>query len=237
MTHRAIKSILLLVFLAFVSPAIASTDCVILLHGLARGTGTWNNMEPVLRRAGYGVVNQKYPSTQNSIESLAAAVVPTALEKCGQYERVHFVTHSMGGIILRQYLATNSVDNLGRAVMIAPPNKGSAIVDRFGDLAAFGWINGPAGAQLGSTPDSLPNRLGPADFELGVIAGSRSYSPLFSNIIPGRDDGKVSIESTKLEGMAEHIVVSAGHTFIAMKPKTVRLTLAFLRTGSFASAR
>ena len=148
--------------------------------------------------------------------------------------RVHFVTHSMGGILVRDYLRRHAPPSLGRVVMLAPPNQGSELVDHLGALAVFGWINGPAGRQLGTGADSLPNRLGPVGFPLGVIAGDWSWNPVYSAIIPGADDGKVSVARARIDGMADFVVVPHGHTFLMSAPDVIDEVLHFLRDGHFS---
>lgn len=214
----------------------AAADCVILLHGLARSAAAMKPMQRALREAGFETVNTGYPSRAHTIEELADIAIPGGLSACrgaGISGRVHFVTHSLGGILLRQYLSSHDIAELGRVVMLAPPNQGSVAADALSWIPGFDWLNGPAGRQLGKGAGSVPLRLGPADFELGVIAGSRSIDPLGSAVLDNPDDGKVSVEDTKLEGMTDFVVVKHSHAFIMRMHDTIELTIRFLRSGRF----
>ena len=226
-----------MILMATGGDAAYASEGVILLHGLCRTDQSMAKMATRLEQEGFVVVNVDYPSRTAAIETLASEVIGTALRdpKLAQTDKIHFVTHSMGGILVRQYLKHGTIDRLGRVVMLAPPNQGTELVDKLGDLVFFEMLNGPAGNQLGTGTNSLPKQLGPVAFELGVIAGDRSINWINSRLIKGRDDGKVSVESTKVPGMQDHLVIHATHPFIMQNDAAIRATIQFLRQGRFSS--
>jgi len=230
-TLRAVIATALLLALAPITSA-ATGEAVVLLHGLARGSGINDALAARLEAVGYRIVNVDYPSTTLAPDELGPYLQGVVAACCADASRVHFVTHSMGGIMVRAYLASGKPPNLGRVVMVAPPNQGTEIVDTLG-ATLFRYTLGPTAAELGTVPGSLPNRLPPADFEVGVIAGVGSINPLGSVLVPGDDDGTVAVERTKLAGMTDFVTVDATHTFIMGADETARQVEAFLRRGRF----
>jgi esterase/lipase len=208
---------------------------VILLHGLARSDSSFKKMEMSLQKDGYITCNIFYPSTKYPIEKLVSNFVLPDIKRClkGKHKTVNFVTHSMGGILVRYIVTQNNKFDIGRVVMLSPPNKGSEVVDTLGDLWLFKAINGPAGLQLSTSNESMPNTLGAAEFELGIITGNKSINLILSSMIEGADDGKVSIESAKLEGMKDFLVVEAAHPFIMKNKTAIAQTKYFLKNAEF----
>lgn len=238
------------VFLAFILvsleacvtiPRIAFTagplknECVVLIHGLNR---SWRAMEPMaeaLSDAGYSIANVDYPSQAGPIETLAPLAIDTGLAECRNAgaTRVHFVTHSIGGILLRYSHSRSPIPDLGRVVMLAPPNQGSEVIDRTRDWPTTELFAGEAGLQLGTDPESIPSQLGPVDFELGVIAGTRSINFVMSAMLPDPNDGKVSVASTRVSGMDDFLIVDNDHHYITESDIVIRNTASFLRRGEF----
>ncbi len=208
---------------------------VVVLHGLGRSSLSMWLLANRLTQAGFEVHNLDYPSTEASVDELVAVLSGEVEECClSSGKSLHFVTHSLGGILVRAYIAKKRPHNLGRVVMLSPPNQGSQLVDELSDNPLFQWATGPAGQELGTDRSNLPNRLGPADFEVGIITGSRSLNPLTSWLVAGEDDGTVSVESAQLEGMAAFLVVPNTHTFIMNSSQVAQEVVHFLEHGSFS---
>ncbi|MDM8536292.1 alpha/beta fold hydrolase [Desulfobacterales bacterium HSG17] len=220
---------------AKVSAIPAKKECVVLLHGMGRTSFSMSKLDKFLSAKGYQTVNFGYPSTKETVKDIAEKYIPQAIDRCNelQPEKIHFVTHSLGGIVVRQYLQTNSLPYGSRIVMISPPSKGSELVDYLKDFWLYKWMNGPPGQELGTGPNSTPNTLLPVNAEIGIITGDKSFNPMFSQLIPGPDDGKVSVERSKLEEMQDFIVIPATHTFIMKNSTALKQVLYFLENGKF----
>ena len=221
------------------STRVTAAETVVLLHGVASPHWTLWPLAARLEREGYRVVNLDYPSRRVAVEELGTTWLPARLRECGadQAERLSFVTHSMGGIVLRQWMATRPrAANLGRVVMLAPPNAGSEVSDRLANFPPYHWLIGVNASRLGTCATALPRSLGPwpdAAPPLGIIAGDHTLNPLFSKWLPGPNDGKVTVASARLEGMADFVVLHHSHTWLAWRTDTARQTVNFLREGRF----
>ncbi len=209
---------------------------VILLHGLGRFKQSMRGLEQHLQNHGYLTINLAYPSTTKSIETIAETHLAVAVQDCEAQgaAKIHFVGHSLGGIIVRQYLQRHSVPAGSRLVMLSPPNQGSELVDLLMQIPLlYQWVTGPAGQELGRGPNSVVHRLKPVGIEIGVIAGNLSINLLFSTFLDGPDDGTVSVKSTMLPEMRDFIIVPNIHTFIMRDPLVMRQVAHFLRHGRF----
>ncbi len=210
-------------------------DHVVLLHGLGRGPGVMNKLKNYLAMQGFRSHNIAYPSTSASIIDLAQVVLDEIKPFIDDGERkVHFVGHSLGGIIVRYILQQNTVANMGRMVMLAPPNKGSEVADFFSRFSFYRKLFGPAGEELGVKHQGVLKTLVDPDYEVGIIAGNRSIDWLFSLfLLPNPNDGKVSVESTRLNGMKDHIIINATHPFMPGNLKVMYQTACFIKQGVF----
>jgi pimeloyl-ACP methyl ester carboxylesterase len=235
---RLLRLLALLPALAMAQPeplAPAADDVVMLLHGMGRTRWSLALLERDLRRAGYSVVNATYPCRRLDIARLSREwLAPRVAAAVPPGGRVHFVTHSLGGILVRQFAADHPEAPIGRVVMLAPPNQGSELSDWMARWTIPRWWTGPALRELGTGPEAVPNRLGPAPFACGVLAGDRSLNPLFSLLFDGPNDGKVSVARTALSGMADRRVLPYSHTWLMNRQDCRREVLHFLRTGRFS---
>jgi pimeloyl-ACP methyl ester carboxylesterase len=206
-------------------------EAVVLLHGLYRSERSMRPLAARLAEEGYQVHSLRYASTRGAPDELEGQIREQLARCCAGAPRLHFVTHSLGGILVRALLARHQLPNLGRVVMLAPPNHGSELVDWFGGAL------GPTGRELGTQPGSLPDRLPPPDFPLGVIAGTLSLNPIGSLVLPGASDGTVAVTSTWIEGMSDFVAVPATHSLILRSGAAAEHVVEFLREGHFEVAR
>jgi pimeloyl-ACP methyl ester carboxylesterase len=212
-------------------------DGVILLHGISRTPRSFRKMQAAIETSGLVTLNLGYASRQKALESLAEDIHPAIERFADSLEgSIHFVGHSMGGLLARVYLAKYRPKRLGRVVMLGTPNRGSEIADRLKDFAAYRVYFGPAGQQLITSRDAaLDAIIPPVDYPVGIIAGNRSIYPIASALLPKPNDGRVSVDNTRLDGMTDHVVVGASHPWLVRNNLAIRQTIAFLRDGRFGA--
>jgi pimeloyl-ACP methyl ester carboxylesterase len=226
---------LLVALLTTINPA-AKTECVVMLHGLGRTELSMSRIESELKKDGFLVVNETYPSLTNDILKLSE-VVGSGIASCraSGASTIHFVTHSMGGILVRVYFQTHTIPEAKRMVMLGPPNHGSEVVDKHRDDWWFKLATGPAGQQLATSGDtSIPITLQPIPLEIGIIAGTESIDPLLDDSLPRPNDGKVSVQSAMLPEMNDFITIPVDHTFMVYSSTVISHIKGFLRSGKFA---
>ncbi len=223
-----------------IDAASADIGCggVVLLHGIAMGSWTLKKLERALQRRGFATLNLDYASRKKPLEQLAedihAPIVAFASRVDGP---IHFVGHSMGGLLARTYVAKHRPERLGRVVLLGTPNGGSEIADVLERLAIYRWFFGPAGAELTTHRHGALASLPPLDYPVGVVAGSLSIYPSSLFILPRPNDGRVSVESAKLADMADHIVIRATHPWLTRHHVAIDQTIVFLNSGRFDPPR
>jgi len=215
----------------------ASRPGVVLLHGIARTSRSLRRLERALQESGFATLNLDYQSRKKPLDALAADIHPAIIDFAETNNGpLHFVAHSMGGLLTRVYVAKYRPAQLAHVVMLGTPNGGSEVADLLKGLSIFRAFYGPSGLQLSTQQDITLTTLPPLDYAVGIIAGSRSIDPLSSIfILPRPNDGRVSVQSSKLHGMADHITVKASHTKLVRHPIAIDQTIAFLLEGRFKS--
>jgi len=207
-------------------------DVVVLLHGLGRSAPSMWLLDYRLSQAGYDVYRLSYDSISQS-PSQIVDVVTQQLEVCCQHTQrtVHFVGHSLGGLVIRAYLANQKPQNLGRVVLLGTPNQGTPIVDYFKSWRGFDNL-GPTTGELGTNHQSFPNKLGNPDYPVGVIAGYTGWH-INDWYLPGDDDGLVPLSATQIPNMADYLVLKVGHGMLRYRADVAQQTLHFLQHGQF----
>jgi pimeloyl-ACP methyl ester carboxylesterase len=206
---------------------------VILLHGIFDRGFRLKALENLLKAKGYKTLNIDYPSTKYSIEEIVDWLLPIIQKKVDQNRTVNFIGYSMGGLIARAFIHRYRPKKMGRLIQLASPNKGSEIADFLKDNFIFKKVFGPAGQQLITNQKQFKHIFGNVDYELGVIAGDLVLDPISALIMGKPSDGRVSVESTKIKGMKDHIVVKVGHKYFPHSRRVHKYALHFLQNGFF----
>ena len=211
-------------------------DLVVLLHGILRRNLDMSMISHRFKKAGYATLNLQYPSREQPVEALSDFVHQKIIS-CPYYSpdtTLNFVTHSMGGLISRYYIARHKPENLGKVVMLSPPNTGSEFADWLSETEVlsplFKKVFGPASQQLRTDYAHIDTQI---DYPLGIIAGNMSINPLAPWVLEGEHDGIVPVERTKIEGMSDHIVIPTTHSFMMFNSDVIDQALHFIKTGRF----
>lgn len=210
-------------------------ETIIVLHGIGKTNRITYLLAKRISKAGFEVYNITYPSTKYTIQELADFLYKK-FEDLGidRKNQINIVGHSMGGLITRAYIKKYKPQNLHRVVMIGTPNRGSELTDVLKDTIIYKLKFGTlAGRQIGTDLAGLNGAFGKVNYDLGIIAGKTWINPIFSTILPGLDDGIVSVESTKLEGMNDHIVMNFPHTPGVQYKKVANMVISYLKDGKF----
>ncbi len=242
--HPNMAGLLLSLLMAVLAPASSGntgesdqgiSGCVVLLHGLGRTELSMKPLQWQLSEAGYEVVNLSYPSLFYPIPELAVTTVDESIRQChslGQ-RQINFVTHSLGGILVREYLSHRDIPGLQRVVMLGPPNQGSEVADYVHSLHLLRPITPVAIEQLGTGEQSIVRKLGPVDFELGVIAGTSNTLGFLPGFPEGDSDGTVTVGETVVIGMQDFLALPVSHTFMIWDRDVIQQVVHFLRNGKF----
>lgn len=212
---------------------LAGNDCVILLHGLARTNHSMAKLESTLKKHHYIVVNNNYPSTKKTIEQLANEFIPPMLYQCLKHhpKHIHFVAHSLGGMMVEHYLQTHTITKLDTIIMLSPPNHGSPLADLLHNNKIVQLILGPSIQELTTQIKESPLKRGP--YKIGIIVGNRSFNPLGAFIFDEPNDGIVPVSSTKMKKMNDFIVLPVTHTFMMRNDRVITQILCFLKREHF----
>ena len=209
---------------------------VVLLHGFGRSNKAMFSLQRRINEAGYATYNIEYRSMKDTPDVIVDKVGKNIAQCCMDNGRlVHFVGHSLGGLVVRAYLERHQLTNLGRVVLLGTPNQGSELVDRYEKEWFFGML-GPTARELGTDLADFPKRIAHPYYPLGIIAGASSYRPILSRLLPGPDDGMVAVESTIMEGMTDFLLVDTSHGMLRYNKKVAEEVIYFLRHGKFSHA-
>jgi len=231
------------IFLALSNPLSAESplhnpdhanQMVVLIHGIMDRPFIMWHIQNRLLKEGYAVLNFDYASTKEVMDTVVQKLEQAIRPQIGNMDQIHFVTHSLGGLIIRAYLMRYSADNFGRLVMIAPPNKGSVLAERLEDFPVYEWLSGPAGQKLGKDANDYGAQYPPPSIPFGIIAGGLGNEQGFNPLIPGDDDGTVGVSETQLSTADDFILITGLHTTLLWQPSVSDQLVHFIKQGQFS---
>lgn len=229
---KILQALLVMAVLVTAAPSFAK-DGVVLLHGIGRTKAAMADLEKAFAAQGYDVLNIDYPSRKDTLGNLAAYIHPQVEDFTkGRAGCLHFVGYSMGGLLTRAYINAYKPKKLCRVVFLGVPQKGSEVADLLKDNFLFDSFYGKAGQELVTNVDN-DEKFGKITYEAASIAGTWTIDPVSYFIISGPNDGKVSVASTKVDGLKSHLILPVTHTFMPSNKAVIEQSVSFIKDGKF----
>lgn len=209
---------------------------IILIHGYNKKSKDMKVLKNNLEKFGYEGVLVDLPLTFKEIEhstNILESIISEMIQNIESDEKIYLVGHSTGGLIIRHVLTTTKyLDRIDKCVLIATPNNGSELADIAGRIIKILTSIFKTLRSLQSENIKALNLKDDYGIEIGAIAGNKQ-NLFLGKFLTGENDGRVTINSVKFDGLKDFVELPYGHKDIHYQLETVELIDVFLKSGRF----